>query len=366
MTILASSAPYVELQFFDGNGNPLSGGLYNTYAAGTLTPQDSFADPAGAATNTNPVVLDANGRAFIFFDTSLVYHVVLTDASGLSVQFDVDDLVAPVGITSITSDAITTALGYTPYDAANPASYISAAQSLSISGSVVGTGTVAAVTVADAATGVTPGSYQQVTVTAGGRVTAGSNPTPVLTTKGDILGFSTVNARIAVGTNGNVLTADSSQATGVSWQSPIGTIITAAASTDLVRTGGSGANNNPDPALTTTITQTGIYQFVFTTEFFSPTAGVFIGVGFTGSFSNGYWGGWGALGSGGGLLVGAQSINTQHLYASGIDDHDLIVYQGFINITAAGNLSLTWGNAGAGGNSMTRVASSNLIVTKVG
>lgn len=38
-----------------------------------------------------------------------------------------------------------------------------------------------------------------------------------LTTKGDIYTFSTVNARLAVGTNGYVLTADSTQATGIKW-----------------------------------------------------------------------------------------------------------------------------------------------------
>jgi len=38
-----------------------------------------------------------------------------------------------------------------------------------------------------------------------------------LTTKGDLFGFSTVNARIPVGTDGFVLTADSTQALGVKW-----------------------------------------------------------------------------------------------------------------------------------------------------
>jgi len=40
---------------------------------------------------------------------------------------------------------------------------------------------------------------------------------PPLTTKGDLYGFSTVPARVAVGTNGQVLTADSTAATGVAW-----------------------------------------------------------------------------------------------------------------------------------------------------
>lgn len=41
-----------------------------------------------------------------------------------------------------------------------------------------------------------------------------------LTTKGDIYGFSTVNTRIPIGTNGQVLTADSAQSLGLKWATP--------------------------------------------------------------------------------------------------------------------------------------------------
>lgn len=41
-----------------------------------------------------------------------------------------------------------------------------------------------------------------------------------LTTKGDLYGYSTTDARVAVGTNGQVLTADSTIATGVKWATP--------------------------------------------------------------------------------------------------------------------------------------------------
>jgi hypothetical protein len=41
-----------------------------------------------------------------------------------------------------------------------------------------------------------------------------------LTTKGDILAFSTVNVRVAVGSNGKYLTADSTATPGVAWTSP--------------------------------------------------------------------------------------------------------------------------------------------------
>lgn len=46
---------------------------------------------------------------------------------------------------------------------------------------------------------------------------SGATGTSPLTTKGDLYGFDTTNNRIPVGSNGNVLTADSTQALGVKW-----------------------------------------------------------------------------------------------------------------------------------------------------
>jgi hypothetical protein len=43
-----------------------------------------------------------------------------------------------------------------------------------------------------------------------------------LTTKGDLFTFSTVDARLAVGTNGQTLVADSTAATGLKWATPAG------------------------------------------------------------------------------------------------------------------------------------------------
>jgi len=43
-----------------------------------------------------------------------------------------------------------------------------------------------------------------------------------LTTKGDVWGYSTTNARIPVGSNGTVLTADSAETLGVKWAAPAG------------------------------------------------------------------------------------------------------------------------------------------------
>ena len=43
-----------------------------------------------------------------------------------------------------------------------------------------------------------------------------------LTTKGDLFTFTTVDARLGIGTNNQVLTADSAQATGMKWATPAG------------------------------------------------------------------------------------------------------------------------------------------------
>jgi hypothetical protein len=56
------------MQFFDNNGDPLSGGKLYTYAAGTTTPKASYTTAAGTIENANPVVLDAYGRAVIFIE----------------------------------------------------------------------------------------------------------------------------------------------------------------------------------------------------------------------------------------------------------------------------------------------------------
>jgi hypothetical protein len=50
-----------------------------------------------------------------------------------------------------------------------------------------------------------------------------ADSTSPLTTKGDLYGFSTLDARIPIGTNNQVLTADSSQALGLKWATPSST-----------------------------------------------------------------------------------------------------------------------------------------------
>jgi hypothetical protein len=66
------------------------------------------------------------------------------------------------------------------------------------------------------------GTSGQVLAVSGGGVPAWTTTADVtpLTTKGDLFTFTTVDARLGVGANGTVLTADSAEATGLKWATP--------------------------------------------------------------------------------------------------------------------------------------------------
>lgn len=82
--------------FFPGTALPLAGGKLYTYAAGTSNPKVTYQDAAGAAPNTNPVVLDSTGSALIFWDGA--YKIVLKDALG-NVVYTVDNYnTDPLGV----------------------------------------------------------------------------------------------------------------------------------------------------------------------------------------------------------------------------------------------------------------------------
>lgn len=60
----------------------LNGGLLNTYLAGSTTPAATYTTIAGSVQNTNPIVLNSDGRPpqEIWLDTTKAYKFVLTDS----------------------------------------------------------------------------------------------------------------------------------------------------------------------------------------------------------------------------------------------------------------------------------------------
>ena len=74
-------------QFLTSTGVPLAGGLLYTYQAGSSTPLASYTDNAGLFPNTNPIVMNADGRppSEIWLTAGFNYKFVLSDASSVQI-----------------------------------------------------------------------------------------------------------------------------------------------------------------------------------------------------------------------------------------------------------------------------------------
>ena len=103
MAVILSPLAGAGWQFFDDNGDPLTGGLLYTYAAGTTTPLASYTDSTGATANTNPIVLDSAGRVAgeVWLTTGSNYKFVLQTSAGVTIW--TNDNIAGVPASSITS-----------------------------------------------------------------------------------------------------------------------------------------------------------------------------------------------------------------------------------------------------------------------
>lgn len=92
MAVYLSPIGGAAAQFFDNNGDPLSGGKLYSYEAGTTTPQVTYTTNAGNVARTNPVVLDSAGRVPSggeIWITSQAYKFVLhTSADVLIATYD--------------------------------------------------------------------------------------------------------------------------------------------------------------------------------------------------------------------------------------------------------------------------------------
>lgn len=85
----AQRIPSIIFQsFYPGNNLPLNGGKVTTWKAGTTGDsnlQTTWSDAEQNAENTNPVILDANGKANIFGGPN-AYHILVQDKDGNTID----------------------------------------------------------------------------------------------------------------------------------------------------------------------------------------------------------------------------------------------------------------------------------------
>lgn len=75
----------IDSQFFDNNGDPLSGGKLYFYDTGTTDAKNTYSDSAETTPNANPVVLDAYGVPGDIWFTGTA-KVVLKDANDVTLR----------------------------------------------------------------------------------------------------------------------------------------------------------------------------------------------------------------------------------------------------------------------------------------
>jgi hypothetical protein len=106
--------PTPRIQFSDQNGTPLAGGCVFTYNAGTTTPAATYVDINGIVQNTNPIILDAAGRATIYL-ANQEYKISVFSSGGVNcasgaqqwVQDNVSAFQVVTGTQSITFAGVT-------------------------------------------------------------------------------------------------------------------------------------------------------------------------------------------------------------------------------------------------------------------
>lgn len=104
MTVNLSSLAGAGWQFFDNNGNPLSGGKLYTYAAGTTTPAATYTSATGVTANANPIILDSAGRppSQVWLVQNSVYKFRLDTANDVTL-WTMDNI---PGVTSFTTSTL--------------------------------------------------------------------------------------------------------------------------------------------------------------------------------------------------------------------------------------------------------------------
>lgn len=124
MTVNLSALAGAGAQFFDANGDPLTGGKLYSYAAGTTTPQTTYTTVAGNIAHTNPIILNSAGRVpsgEIWLTAGLNYKFVLESSTNVLIAtYD--------NITGINGTGIATNASAVAYDPAGPSAVATTVQ----------------------------------------------------------------------------------------------------------------------------------------------------------------------------------------------------------------------------------------------
>ena len=86
---MANYLPYPKFKAFDFQGKPLSGGLLNVYEPGTTTRKTTYSDAALTTAHDNPLTLDSNGEAMVYYRGTV--KLLLTTTTGTSTPFGTQD-----------------------------------------------------------------------------------------------------------------------------------------------------------------------------------------------------------------------------------------------------------------------------------
>ena len=104
MSVTLSPYAGAGWQFFDNNGDPLSGGKIESYRAGTTTPLQTYTTNAGTVAHTNPIVLDSAGRvpAEVWLLDGYSYKFILKDSNNVVIGTYDNISAAPTDASSVT------------------------------------------------------------------------------------------------------------------------------------------------------------------------------------------------------------------------------------------------------------------------
>lgn len=205
VTSVALTAPAI----FSVSGSPVttSGTLAVTYS-GTALPVANGGTNSITTLNNNRV-MQSSGGAIVEAAAITASRALASDTNGIPVASATT--ATELGFVSGVTSSIQTQI-----NAKGSGTVTSVAMSvpafLSVAGSPVTTTGTLAVTLSGTALPIANGGTGQTTAT-----TAFAALSPQ-TTKGDLVAYSTTPVRVGVGSNGQILTADSTAASGVSWQ----------------------------------------------------------------------------------------------------------------------------------------------------